>query len=206
MSKVCGYELHDARTGKVLWGGPTPDDNGRGLVADIDPKHRGFEMWSILGDGVFDCKGNKISDNKPSVNFRIYWDGDLQDELLDGTKIDKWTGNGSTRLISFDEYCHARSINGTKATPCLSADILGDWREEVVLYNGADPSQLILFTTTIPTEHRLYTLMHDPVYRLGIAWQNVVYNQPPHLGFYIGDGLDNIPWPDMYIVKSKTSK
>ncbi|GAT62343.1 rhamnogalacturonan lyase [Paludibacter jiangxiensis] len=206
MSKVCGYELHDARTGKILWGGPTPDDNGRGLAADIDPKHRGFEMWSILGDGVFDCKGNKISDKKPSINFRIYWDGDLQDELLDGTKIDKWNGNGTTRLISFNDYCNACSISGTKATPCISADILGDWREEVVLYNGADPSQLILFTTTISTEHRLYTLMHDPVYRLGIAWQNVVYNQPPHLGFYIGDGLDNIPWPDMYIVKSKTSK
>lgn len=200
MSKVCGYELHDARTGKILWGGSTPDDNGRGLAADIDPKHRGFEMWSKLADGVFDCKGNKISDNKPSVNFRIYWDGDLQDELLDNTKIDKWTANGSTRLISFDQYCNASSISGTKATPCISADILGDWREEVVLYNSSDPSQLILFTTTIPTEHRLYTLMHDPVYRLGIAWQNVVYNQPPHLGFYIGDGLDKMPWPDMYVV------
>lgn len=202
MSKVCGYELHDAKTGAILWGGPTNDDNGRGLAADIDPSHRGFEMWSLLCDGVFNCKGKKISDNKPSINFRIYWDGDLQDELLNGTRIDKWTGNGTTPLISFDAYCHAKAINGTKATPCLSADLFGDWREEVVLYNGEDPGQLLLFTTTIPSPHRLYTLMHDPVYRLGIAWQNVVYNQPPHLGFYIGDGLQNIPRPNIYVVKN----
>ncbi len=198
-----GYELHDARTGKILWGAFAGTDNGRGLAADIDAGHRGFEMWSISGKGVYDCKGNRISDRKPSMNFRIYWDGDLQDELLDGTKLDKWTGDGTVRLINFSDYNNAKSINGSKANPCLSADLLGDWREEVLLYNSADPGQLLLFTTVIPTNYRLYTLMHDPVYRLGVAWQNTSYNQPPHLGSYIGDGPEKISWPDIYTVKKR---
>ncbi|TDH75562.1 rhamnogalacturonan lyase, partial [Acinetobacter baumannii] len=82
----------------------------------------------------------------------------------------------------------AVSNNSTKATPALQADLLGDWREEAV-WRTEDSSALRIYTTTIPTEHRLYTLMHDPVYRLGIAWQNVAYNQPPHTSFFLGDGM-----------------
>ncbi|MDD4968929.1 MAG: rhamnogalacturonan lyase [Paludibacter sp.] len=189
-----GYELHDAKTGEILWGEPTESDNGRGLAADIDPRHRGFEMWSASGRGTYSCKGVQISTHKPSINFRIYWDGDLQDELLDRTGIDKWTGDGTERIMTFTD---ALSINGTKSTPCLSADLLGDWREEVLLRCKNDSSKLLLYTTTIPTTHRLYTPMHDATYRLGVAWQNVAYNQPPYLGFYIGDGVDNIPQPEI---------
>lgn len=191
-----GYELRDLKTGKVLWGKKTGTDNGRGMAADIDPKHKGFECWSSA-PGVFDCKGNKISDNKPSVNFRLYWDGDLQDELLDGNKCDKWNGNGTTRLITFK----GNACNGTKNTPCLSADILGDWREEVILHDG---DNIYIYTTTIESKYRLFTLMHDPVYRCGVAWQNTAYNQPPHLGFYIGDGIDNVKQPDIYTPGNET--
>lgn len=190
-----GYEMHDARTGKILWGGPTRGDNGRGLAADIDPAHRGFEMWSADAPGVFNCKGIKISDHKPSICFRIYWDGDLQDEILNKTNITKWDG---CKPVPLRTFTGARHTSGTKAVPNLSADILGDWREEVIFCDAEDPSKLRIYTTTIPTEHRLYTLMHDPIYRLGVAWQNVGYNQPPHLGFYIGDGLKDIPWPKMH--------
>ena len=189
-----GYELHDARAGEILWGKSTGGDNGRGLAADIDPHYRGFEMWSSSGKGTYTCKGVKISDNKPSVNFRIYWDGDLQDELLNGTGIDKWTGDGTKRIMNFS---NAMSINGTKATPCLSADLFGDWREEVILPCKTDSGKLLIYTTILPTTHRLFTLMHDPTYRLGVAWQNTAYNQPPYLGFYIGDGVDNIPQPNI---------
>lgn len=185
-----GYELRDLKSGKILFGMDMDKDNGRGLAADIDARHRGFEMWSSA-PGVFDCKGNKISDNKPSVNFRIYWDGDLQDELLDGNTCTKWNGNGVSQLIQFQ----GNSCNGTKATPCLSADILGDWREEVILQDG---DKIYLYTTTIESKYRLFTPMHDPVYRCGVAWQNTSYNQPPHLGFYIGDGLDGVEQPDIY--------
>ena len=190
-----GYELHDAKTGEILWGKFTGGDNGRGLAADIDPNHRGMEMWSAQGRGTYDCKGVQISTHKPSINFRIYWDGDLQDELLDKTGIDKWTGDGTIRIMNFG---NAASNNGTKSTPCLSADILGDWREEVILRCRNDSSKLLLYTTVIPTTHRLFTLMHDPMYRLGVSWQNTAYNQPPYLGFYIGDGVDNIPQPQIY--------
>jgi rhamnogalacturonan endolyase len=190
-----GYEMHDARTGEILWGGPTKGDNGRGLAADIDPNHRGFEMWSSGAPGVYNCKGKKIADRKPSISFRIYWDGDLQDEILNKNVITKWNG---WKPVTLRTFSGARHTSGSKAVPNLSADILGDWREEVILCDAEDPSKLHIYTTTIPTEHRLYTLMHDPMYRLGIAWQNVGYNQPPHLGFYIGDGLKNIPWPEMY--------
>lgn len=197
-----GFELRNLRTGKVIFGEKTNSDVGRGLAADIDAKYPGFECWSTANGNVYDCKGNVISTKRPSVNFRIYWDGDLQDELLDGNKLDKWNGNGTTRLFSVYDVEAASSCNSTKATPCLSADIFGDWREEMIFWNGNDPSKITIFTTTIPTEYRLFTLMHDPVYRMGVAWQNTAYNQPPHLGFYIGDGLDNVKQPDIYVVEN----
>ncbi|GAB6011564.1 rhamnogalacturonan lyase [Viscerimonas tarda] len=190
------HELHDAATGAIIWHSEGYNsDNGRGMSGDIDKNHRGFEMWSSSEAGTYNCKGVQISTKKPSTNFRIYWDDDLQDELMDGNAITKWNGNGTTSLISFSGVS---SVNGTKKNPCVSADILGDWREEVVLYNTSNPSQLRLFTTTTASTYRLYTLMHDPVYRLGIAWQNAAYNQPPHLGFYMGDGLDDVPVPNIY--------
>jgi len=197
-SAAYGYELHNAGTGKILWGTKTSSDNGRGLAADISSASPGFEMWSSSGAGIYSCKGVQLSTNKPSTNFRIYWDADLQDELLDGTKLDKWNGNGTSRLLTIYNYGNAKEINGTKANPCLSADLIGDWREEMIYYDVSDSSKLVLFTTTTFTGYRIYTLMHDPVYRLSVAWQNVAYNQPPHLGFYIGGGIDSIPWPDIY--------
>lgn len=188
-----GYEMRNLRTGKVIFGKATGTDNGRCLAADIDAKHPGFECWSGASSDVYDCKGKVISTKKPSQNFRVYWDGDLQDELLDGTKLDKWNGNGTTRLITLQ----GNSCNGTKATPCLSADLFGDWREEIITHNGSDA--IYIYTTTIESKYRLFTPMHDGVYRCGIAWQNSSYNQPPHLGFYIGDGIDNIKQPDIYL-------
>ncbi|HEX4608701.1 MAG TPA: rhamnogalacturonan lyase, partial [Urbifossiella sp.] len=86
------------------------------------------------------------------------------------------------------------SNNGTKATPCLCADISGDWREEVI-WRSADNTELRIYTTTAPTDHRLTTLMHDPQYRLSVAWQNVGYNQPTQPGFYLGDGMGPPPRP-----------
>lgn len=186
-----GYELRDLKTGKVIFGQKTNTDNGRGMAADIDANHKGFEMWSSYGSNVFNCNGKSISNKKPSVNFRVYWDGDLQDELLDGNKCDKWNGNGTTRLMTFT----GSACNSSKNTPNLSGDIIGDWREEVILHDGAN---LYIYTTTIESKYRMYTLMHDAVYRCAIAWQNTAYNQPPHLGIYIGDGLNDIKQPDIY--------
>jgi hypothetical protein len=188
------HYMIDASNGTVLWGHGSGNDNGRGLCADIDASSRGHEAWSSRVSGTKSCTGDNISNNKGSMNFRVYWDGDLQDELLDGTRIDKWTGNGTSNLITLI----GNSCNGTKNTPNLSADILGDWREEVITHDGA--SRLYIHTTTIPTTHKLYTLMHDPVYRNAISWQQSSYNQPPHLGFYLGNGAENAPIPNIVLV------
>ncbi|MDR0765479.1 MAG: rhamnogalacturonan lyase [Odoribacteraceae bacterium] len=181
-----GVELRDAGTGELLFGRPTTVDVGRGMAADVDARYRGFEFWSSASDSVYSITGKVISTRKPSVNFRVYWDGDVQDELLDGTRIEKWDGEKAALVVDFATF-GARSINGSKKNPCLSADVFGDWREEVVFYDGNDPGRLLIFTTTIPTRSRLPTLMHDHVYRLAVAAQNVGYNQPPHLGVYIGE-------------------
>ena len=182
-----GAELHDAKTGAIIWGKQSPDIS-RGLAADIDPRYYGYEMWAT-GDnlnGVWNAKGEQISNKKPkSCNFAVWWDGDLLRELLDKNQISKWNWKEETDevLLTADD---CESNNGTKANPCLSADIFGDWREEV-LWRTKDNKELRIYTTTIPTVHRLVTLMHDPQYRLSVAWQNVAYNQPTQPGFYLGE-------------------
>jgi rhamnogalacturonan endolyase len=189
-----GGDFRDARTGKLLWGLPSTKDAGRGMTADIDPRYRGSECWSAPSDGLYTCKGEKISDRKPrSCNFAVWWDGDLLRELLDRNVITKWNwAEGTETVLCTADGCVAN--NGTKATPAVCADILGDWREEVV-WRTADNKELRIYTTTIPTEHRFTTLMHDPVYRLSVAWQNVAYNQPTHTGFYLGEGMAPPPRP-----------
>lgn len=140
-------------------------------------------------------KGNRVGPAPRSTNFLIWWDGDLSRELLNSNYIEKYKEGIIFRAEG------ASSINGTKSTPNLSADILGDWREELIIRSD-DNQSLRIYTTTIPSEHRLYTLMHDPVYRLSIAWQNVAYNQPPHTGFYLGTGMTlPVKAPDIRIVK-----
>jgi rhamnogalacturonan endolyase len=118
------------------------------------------------------------------ANFAIWWDGDLLRELLDRNSICKWDWQDA-RLVPIFTAEGCRSAAGSKGTPVLSADLFGDWREEVV-FRTLDDRALRIHTTTIPTECRVRTLMHDPQYRLSVAWQNVAYNQPPHTGYFLG--------------------
>lgn len=189
-----GSELRDARTGALLLGvSGQNSDVGRGVAYDIDPRHRGYEVWSARS-GLYSAKGELISASRPSpMNFAIWWDADLLREHLDGTTISKWNWltNASATLLS---ATGAASNNSTKATPNLSADLLGDWREEIVL-RSADSREIRVYTTTIAATNRLPTLMHDAQYRLAVAWQNTAYNQPPHPSFFLGDGMDRPPTP-----------
>ena len=190
------WDLHDAATGEILFkGGPEGVDNGRGMCAQLDPKHRGAYFSSASERQQRSATTGEIASSvQASVNFRIYWDGDLQEELLDGTKIDKWTASGTTRLYIKGknpyDYNASSSCNSTKATPNLQADIFGDWREEIILWSTNDNATLNIFTTNTPTTYRVPTLMHDHTYRMGICWQNTAYNQPPHLGYYLPDYID----------------
>lgn len=187
-----GIELHDARTGEILWGIPTDYDVGRGISVNIDPNHYGNEAWASRSP-LFNAKGEVIANSTPnSINHAIWWDGDLVRELLDHTsgmgKIDKWDWENK-RTVNLVIFARSASNNGTKGNPALTADILGDWREEAIFRNN-DNRELRIYLTTYPTEHRLYTFMHDRQYRVAIAWQNVAYNQPPHPSFYVGDDME----------------
>ena len=191
-----GVAVFSAADGKVLFTDSLNEDVGRGVADNIDPTRKGAQCWWSGSPFLYDMKGNKIGDAPKSINFLIYWDGDTSRELLNSNYIDKY---GKGRLFTATGTV---SNNGTKSTPALSADILGDWREELIL-RSEDNKELRIYSTTIPTDVKQYTLMHDPQYRLSIAWQNVGYNQPPHTGFYFGSGMQPAPKPNIVLVPKK---
>ncbi len=180
-----GAGMHDARTGKVLWSHSPGVDVKAGLVADIDPRHPGAEAWGGPG-GLRNAAGEDIGPCPQSNGFALWWDGDLLRELLGrGSSITKWNWEkGREETLLETRVGNAGRRRGRR--PSLTGDILGDWREELLI-PSPDGKSLRLYTTMISTEHRLVTLMHDPQYRLGMAWQNVVYNKPPHPSFFLGD-------------------
>jgi len=194
-----GLALYDARTGAIIWSLLPGGDVGRGLAADIDPRHPGAEFWTSAPAGLLDAHGRRISEAPRSANFAVWWDADPLREILDANWIAKWDPSSASlvRLLTAEG---ASANNGSKATPALSADLMGDWREEVI-WRSTDNTSLRIYTTTIPATNRMHTLMHDRTYRLAIAWQNVGYNQPPHPGFFLGHGMTAPPRPRIEIPK-----
>ncbi|WP_197986351.1 MULTISPECIES: rhamnogalacturonan lyase [unclassified Massilia] len=195
-----GAAMLDARTGQVLWSTPADKDTGRGVAADIDPRFPGAEAWGSNQPGLYTAQGKPIEGpggeqarHPREASFLVWWDGDELRELFDQNRITKWdwlAGRSHTLL----EATGATHSNGTKNVPVLSADLFGDWREEVV-WHTPDQQFLRIYTTPYPTERRLVTLMHDAQYRVAVAWQNTAYNQPPHPGFYLGSGMKAPPAP-----------
>ena len=196
-----GSDFRNARTGEIIFQIPSKSDVGRAMAADIDPTNPGVEMWSTDSHGIRNIKGEvlfsaqdpddpqhqqhlKLGDRYLSVNFGIWWDGDLLRELLDHETVSKydWTNKTITEVKRFEGIVFN---NGTKSNPCLSADILGDWREEVMV-RTPDSQELRIFVSPIPTDYRINCLMEDIPYRLSTAAQNVGYNQPSEPGFYLG--------------------
>ncbi|MBP2333957.1 hypothetical protein JOF41_000135 [Saccharothrix coeruleofusca] len=184
----------DARTGQRLWTTAAGGDNGRGVSGDIWAGSPGAESWSAVDTSLRDTRGAAIGREPSSSNFLVWWDGDPVRELLDQTRVDKYGTGGETRLLTGSGV---RAVNGTKATPSLSADLFGDWREEVV-WPTSDNTALRVYATGHQTDRRIPTLMHDTQYRTAIAWQNTAYNQPPHPSFFLGDGMATPPWPDVH--------
>ncbi|MGN9765006.1 cellulose binding domain-containing protein [Micromonospora sp. SD12] len=193
-------DLHDARTGQVVWQRPNnggAEGPGRGVAADIHAGSPGAEFWGAgthMGD-LYNANGAVGGRRPSSANFLAWWDGDPVRELLDGTRIDKYGTGGDTRLLTASGVA---ANNGTKSNPALSADLFGDWREEVV-WRTSDSRALRIYSTPTPTSTRIYTLMHDPQYRVAVAWQNTAYNQPPHPGFFLGDQMAAPPTPDIHL-------
>ena len=185
-----GSEFRDAHTGHVIFQIKSSDDVGRGMAADIDPTNKGVEMWSSSQLGFFDVKGQLHAPNaRIPINSAVWWDGDLLRELLDRNAVMKWNWNKEITETVKDFKAEGCAFNnGTKMNPCLSADIFGDWREEVVVHNR-ESSELRIYSTTLSTEHRFPCLMLDIPYRISVATENVGYNQPPEPGFYLGHGM-----------------
>ena len=212
-------EIHDAETGEILMGYNVGRDNGRGVAADIDPTSEGAEWWSIgsaeitysknpawnATDGevysTWSTLGNliKLADSTPASNFSIFWDGDLLSEIQDhtfdegpylpiGVVISKWNyekEEQETLLYSEEIY----SNNGTKGNMGLVADILGDWREEIITRTSADHNKVRIYSTTIQTDYVVPCLLTDLAYREAVAWQNVGYNQPANTSYLLSQGL-----------------
>ena len=189
-----GMHICDAATGQLLIHMTGDGDTARGIAADFT-RERGYE-FCYFGDGnMYNAPTGSIVGGASAQNFRIYWDGDIYDEIVNDKGgshnqpyLEKYNGGGlvvdGKRIF---EHGYSQSCNGTKTTPCLQADIFGDWREEIIFFNGNDKTTLNIFASSRETDARVPCLLSDHVYRMGIAWQNVGYNQPPHLGYYLPD-------------------
>ena len=215
-----GYDVHDATTGEIIASATGAADNGRGMACDFIPSNKGSEFWSSFPTAVdasgnvtakdqrtFSCTtGAEVYSKMADTNFRIYWTGDPFDQTFDG-RYDSDTGVSSPRIrswntaskniLTFQEFADwgkPQTVNTTKATPCLQADLMGDWREELIMINyeadwSASTCDLLIYSTPEPTNYKVPCLMEDHVYRMGIAWQNASYNQPPHLGYSLAEAL-----------------
>lgn len=198
-----GYTLRDAADGTVIFGAPAAEDVGRGMAGQVDPAQRGLQVWATEDHagrdafGLMSADGRQLDRRVPGTNMSIRWAADMTTQIVGGTfdepaVIDDWRRG---RLLTAEG---TRTNNGTKGNPCLVADVLGDWREEL-LVRTADSTAIRIYISTEVTDRKLYTLMHDPQYRVGIAWQNVVYNQPCYPSFYMAADIDwtKVPIPRM---------
>lgn len=198
-----GYVMRDAATGEALWGGYTGTDVGRGMVGDIDPETPGYHAWASIPpneeegvSGLWTADGQAVDRDVPGTNMSIRWAADMTTQIITGDReatpqIEDW--RHGTQLVAEG----TRTNNYTKGNPSLVADIFGDWREELVL-RTSDSSALRIFTATDVTDRKLYTLMHDPQYRVGVAYQQTAYNQPTYPDFHLGHHIDwrQVPVPE----------
>jgi hypothetical protein len=186
-----GQDSHSGDTCAFDFNVTGSGDNGRGVAEWVSASNTTSASCSS-GVGSVNCIDGNGTAPSAGSNFLIYWDADESRELLNGTTISK-TGGGTLLAPSGTASC-----NGTKSTPNLTADLFGDWREELVLHT-TDNTALRVYTTTAVTKRRIYTLMHDPVYRMQVSFEQSSYNQPPHVGFHLGAGMADPPKPDIHV-------
>lgn len=198
--------------GHEMWGstGTIPMNVSGKNIVDATGKRIGDENGPIDGfsnfkyrlpDGTFEKDAGTGADALGTLpmNFKVYWDGDLLSEFLDGTRVSKWNWEDKCVDVIFDAP-NCASNGGTKAVPVISADLFGDWREEIV-WKSKDEKSLVIYSTTIPTTYKIPTLMHDYYYRSSVAIQNNHYNQPPNVGYYLGAETTDVPLFEGYVAK-----
>jgi hypothetical protein len=195
-----GMAMRKAENGDVIFGVYSGRDTGRGMIGDVVPGSRGLESWASLPGGtgtlgLYTPKGQRISESIPGTNQSIRWAADMTTQIVNGSgdatpTIDDW--QRGTLLTATG----TRTNNGTKGNPSLVADVLGDWREEL-LVRTVDSSAIRIYLSTEVTDRLMYTLMHDPQYRAEVARQNTTYNQPSYPGFYLASDVDwsTVPVP-----------
>ncbi len=189
-NKKDGSVLRDAATGRIIFQIPSGKDVGRCMAADIDDENPGLEMWSSASDGIRSVTGSQFTKSTVGipVNMAVWWDGDLLREMQDNTQVSKYH-KVLKMAAAIQRFDNCVSNNGTKSNPSLQGDIIGDWREEVLL-RSYDNNSLRLYISPEITKYRFHTFLEDPVYRISIATQNVGYNQPTQVGFYFGAELE----------------
>ncbi len=197
-----GVSLIDARTGSTIFRKNGDKDTGRACGDNIWAGSPGAELWGARpANAVLNTKGDTIATKQPSMNYLIYWDGDLERELLNDTTISKMTGVNQIQTLLNAEGCS--SNNSTKAVPCMTADLFGDWREELLM-RTSDNNKLRIWCATAQTKVRLTTLMHDMQYRMQNGCQQSAYNQPPHVSYFLGSDAALPERPDVVINGSST--
>ncbi|KAK2613294.1 hypothetical protein N8I77_000215 [Diaporthe amygdali] len=190
---------YDATDGSVLWKHYDDEvgDVGRGIAGDIDPVYKGMEVWSF--SGIHNAPSNKLTNNDtdsaPWPGQALWWDGDVLSEQYNDGKIEEWDYEQGS-VVRIETAWHYGASTSNKY-PLLIADIFGDWREEVVLKNS-DNDELFIFTTNIPSDISLYTLAHNPAYRNDMTVKG--YIQSHHVDYFLGEGMEAPPKPDIYYV------
>ncbi|PRX60762.1 hypothetical protein B0I32_116153 [Nonomuraea fuscirosea] len=201
-----GWALREAATGKVIHGGYSGVDTGRGMAGDVDPAVPGLETWSSMPPdqaiqaGLWSARGEYLGRDAPGTNMSIRWAADMTTQIVNGTATTE------LQTPTIDDRRRGTLLtaegtltnNWTKGNPGLVADVFGDWREEL-LVRTADSSAVRMYVSTELTDRKLYTLMHDPQYRVDVARQQTAYNQPAYPSFYLGSDIDwsKVPVPSI---------
>ncbi len=179
----------NATTSKIYYRLQSTGDDGRALCGNFSNDYPGAIGHSSQS-GTISCVADKVISGGPTGftnNFRIYWDGDLLEEGLDGAN----SREGAARVFKADGSIvftadGTANCNWTKNTPSATGDVLGDWREEIIV-RTSDNKYVRVYTTNISTRYRNYTLWHDHQYRQGMVWESMGYNQPPHASYFLGE-------------------
>ena len=186
-------------TGKIYYRLQSTSDDGRALCGNFSNDYPGAIGHSSQS-GTVSCVADKVLSGAPTGftnNWRIYWDGDLLEEGLDGASSREgaarvFKANGSA-IFTADGTANC---NWTKNTPSAVGDVIGDWREEIIV-RTSDNKYVRVYTTNYTTNYRNYTLWHDHQYRQGMVWESMGYNQPPHCSYFLGEleGITVAPPP-----------